>query len=211
MWLSFIYPLLSWTLWPQSLYRLGGWWSHLNQWSATLASPWWLSHHSKSVWIIAHCEALQFAVLPNEFLDIRVCISCLLFSTLFLTGSRNSLLVEHRTRDRMVASSKPGRSGGRIFFSRVHFVCWLLFGVRSTLVLPQWHIQDPGHSAKSASDRLHLNTRMTLTQQSQSGLTMPLSRHSVRTYPETSSHATYQGTRGHSRLRSLYHCGLILA
>ena len=31
---------------------------------------------------------------------------------------------------------------------------------------------------------------------------MPLSRHSVGTYPETSSHATCQGTFGHSRLDS---------
>ena len=29
---------------------------------------------------------------------------------------------------------------------------------------------------------------------------MPLSRHSVETYPETSSHAISQGTFGHSRL-----------
>ena len=28
-----------------------------------------------------------------------------------------------RTRDRKVASPNPGRSGGRIFFSRVNFVC----------------------------------------------------------------------------------------
>ena len=40
---------------------------------------------------------------------------------------------------------------------------------------------------------------------------MPLPRHSVGTYPETSSHATYQETFGHSRLSSLSHCGLILA
>ena len=33
--------------------------------------------------------------------------------------------------------------GGRIFFSRVNFVCWLLFGVHSTPVLPQWHIKGP--------------------------------------------------------------------
>ena len=38
-----------------------------------------------------------------------------------------------------------------------------------------------------------------------------LLRHSVETYPETSSHATCQGTFGHSRLNSLSHCGLILA
>ena len=31
--------------------------------------------------------------------------------------------LECRTRDRKVASSNPGRSGERIFFSRVNFVC----------------------------------------------------------------------------------------
>ena len=31
-----------------------------------------------------------------------------------------------------------------------------LLGVRSTPVLPQWHVQDPGHFAKSAGGRLHL-------------------------------------------------------
>ena len=36
---------------------------------------------------------------------------------------------------------------------------------------------------------------------------MALSRHSVGTYPETSSHATSQGTLGYSRLNSLSHCG----
>ena len=46
---------------------------------------------------------------------------------------------------------------------------------------------------------------------SRSGLTIPLSRHSVGTYSETSSHATCQGTFGHSRLSSLSHYGLILA
>ena len=50
-----------------------------------------------------------------------------------------------------------------------------------------------------------------LTQRSQSGLTVPLSGHSVGTYQETSSHASRQGTLGHSRLSLLSHCGLILA
>ena len=40
---------------------------------------------------------------------------------------------------------------------------------------------------------------------------MPLSRHSVETYLETSSHATRQETLIHSRLISLSHCGLVLA
>ena len=35
-----------------------------------------------------------------------------------------------------------------IFFSGVNFVCCLLFCVCSTPVLAQWHIKDPGHSAK---------------------------------------------------------------
>ena len=40
---------------------------------------------------------------------------------------------------------------------------------------------------------------------------MPLSRHSVGTYQEMSSHAICQGTLGHSHLSSPSHCGLILA
>ena len=99
-------------------------------------------------------------------------------------ASRNSLLVERRTRDRKVASSNPGRGGGRIFCSRVNFVCCLIFGVHSCPMLPQWQIKDPGHSAKSGGGTLHLNTHTPFTQQSLSGLTMPLSRHSVGIYQE---------------------------
>ena len=40
---------------------------------------------------------------------------------------------------------------------------------------------------------------------------MPLSRHRERTYLETSSRATRQGTLDHSHFSSLSHCGLILA
>ena len=86
-----------------------------------------------------------------------------------------------------------------------------LFGVCSTPVLPQWRVKYPGHSAKSAGGRLHLNTHTPLTQRSQrSRLTMALSRHSVETHPKTSSHSTCQETLGHSRLSSLSHRGLIL-
>ena len=35
--------------------------------------------------------------------------------------------LEHQTCDRKVAGSNPCWSGGRIFFSRVNFLCWLLF------------------------------------------------------------------------------------
>ena len=110
-----------------------------------------------------------------------------------------------------VASSNPGRTRGRIFFSRVNHVCWLFFGVNSTPMLPQWHVKDPGHSAKSAGVWLHLNMRTPLTQQSRSGLTIPLCRHRVGTYLGRSSHATCPGTFSHSCLSSLSYCGLILA
>ena len=43
------------------------------------------------------------------------------------TGARIAQWLERRTRDRKVAGSNPCRSGGRIFFSRVNFLCWLLF------------------------------------------------------------------------------------
>ena len=71
----------------------------------------------------------------------------------------DSLSEEHRTHDRKVSSSNPGRSHKRIFFSRVNFECWFLFGVHSAHVLPQWHIKDTGYSAKSAGGRLHLTTQ----------------------------------------------------
>ena len=134
---------------------------------------------------------------------------CVEYTEIVKNGIRDSLLVERRTCDRKVASSNPGRNGGRIFFFRVNFVCWLLFGVRSTPVLPQRHVKDPGHSAKSAGGRLHLNTQTPLTQRSRSGLTLPLCRHSVGTCQKTSSHATCQETLGHSRLSSLSYCRLI--
>ena len=129
----------------------------------------------------------------------------------FIYLSRDSLLVKRMTRDRKVTSSNPGRSGGRIFFSKVDFVCCLLFGVRGTPMLPQWHIKDPGLYAKRGRSRLYLNTHAPLTQRSRSGLTRPLPRHRVEIYRETSLHATRQGTLGHSRLGSLSRCRLILA
>ena len=39
----------------------------------------------------------------------------------------DSSVLERRTLDRKVAGLNPGRSGGRIFFCRVNFLCWLLF------------------------------------------------------------------------------------
>ena len=112
------------------------------------------------------------------------------------------------THDQKVASLNPGR---RIFFSRVSFVCWLLFSVCFTPMLPQWHVNDPGHSATNAGGRLHLNTHTPLTHRSWNGLTVLLPKHSVGTYQKMSSHATRQEILIYSCLSSLSHCGLILA
>ena len=121
-------------------------------------------------------------------------------------------------------SSDGGGGGGRVN---------IIMDISNTLshsktlphsVLLQWHVKDPSYSTKSEGGRLYLNTHTPLTQRSQNGLTMPLSRHSVETYQERSSHttcqgtyqersshATRQGTLCHSRLSLLSHCGLILA
>ena len=39
------------------------------------------------------------------------------------SGGGDSLLVEHQTHDLKVVSLSPGRSRGRILFSRVNFLC----------------------------------------------------------------------------------------
>ena len=72
------------------------------------------------------------------------------------------------------------------------------FGVRSTSVLPQWHVKDPGHSANSAGGWLHLNVHTPMTQWSWSGLNMPLSRYSVGTYQPIRKRAHTQLVREHS-------------
>ena len=79
-------------------------------------------------------------------------------------------------------------------------------GVRSTPMLPQWYVKQPGHSAKSACGRLHLDTHTPLAQQGMNRLTMPLSNHCVGTYQETSSLATHQRTHCHSHFSLLSHC-----
>ena len=68
--------------------------------------------------------------------------------------------LERWSRDRKVAGSSPGRSGAAGECSSVgSAVCAVsYFGVRSTTVLPQQHVKNPGHSAKSAGGRLQLNT-----------------------------------------------------
>ena len=68
-------------------------------------------------------------------------------------------------------------------------------GIRSTPVLSQQHIKDPGQCAENAGGRLQLNTHRPFSQQSPS-ITWELIR-------ETSSHATRQGTLVHIKLSQL--------
>ena len=76
-------------------------------------------------------------------------------------GAGIALWLERRTRDRTVAGSSPGRSGGSFFFfstTRSTFCADSYFGIYFTPMLPQSYVKDPGHSAKSAGGRLQLNT-----------------------------------------------------
>ena len=57
--------------------------------------------------------------MVNETVNARL---ILLASSPFFIG-RDGLLVRAPDSHRKVASSNPGRSGGRMFFSRVNFLC----------------------------------------------------------------------------------------
>ena len=46
---------------------------------------------------------------------------------IMILGAGIAQWLERRTRDWKVAGSNPCWNGGRIFFSRVDFLCWLLF------------------------------------------------------------------------------------
>ena len=75
-------------------------------------------------------------------------------------GSEGSSVVRASDSWSKVPGSGPRRIGERIFCSTFNFLCWLFFRCpfRNTPVIPQWHVKDPGHSAKSAGGRLQLNT-----------------------------------------------------
>ena len=82
--------------------------------------------------------------------------------TVQLLGSRDSLLAKRQIHDRKIASLNPAGVAGE--FSSPELTLCADFYLVSVPPpgLPQWHVKDPGHSAKSAGDRLHLNTHTTL-------------------------------------------------
>ena len=68
-----------------------------------------------------------------------------------LRGAGIAQWLERRTRDRRVPGSSPRRSGGIIFFSRVNFLCWLLFRY-------PFHTLVAANVAKYSGGRLQLIT-----------------------------------------------------
>ena len=91
-------------------------------------------------------------------------------------------LVQRRSRDQMSRGRFPVRAVGECSSPELLSALTLSDSVSvPSNVLPQWHLKDPGHSAKSVGGRLHLNTHTPLTHRSQSGVTRP-SRQSVGTY-----------------------------
>ena len=119
------------------------------------------------------CSAQMAQLWPTQLLETCTVHETSMVYVLMLVDIQTHKL--SMTSPVLSPTSSPSRSGGRIFFSRVNLVCWLLSSISSTPMLPQWHVRDPGHSAKSAGGRLHLNTHTPLTHGSQSGRTMPLS------------------------------------
>ena len=117
-------------------------------------------------------------------------------------------LVECRTCGQKIASSDPGRSSRRMFFSRVNFLCWLLLVVLFSLMLLQWHVKDSRDFAKSAGGSSHLNVHTPVTQPSRSGMTI-LFRHGVRTCQGNEFTRNFSGNV-RPQSSQLSHCGLIL-
>ena len=109
-------------------------------------------------------------------------------------GSHNSLLVRVLDSWSKGCELESWQGWQEIFLlhSQLCVLTFILCPVQPLLL--QWRVKDPSHSAKSAGSGLHLNRHTPLTQRSWNELTMPLSRHSVGTYPETSSHTTCQET-----------------
>ena len=88
----------------------------------------WVSESYLLIFLFNYFDDSLFPAITVHFL----------FLLLSDTG-RDSLLSERRTRDRKVASSGPGRSGGRIFFSRFNFVSCFSFGSgtsKTPVILP---------------------------------------------------------------------------
>ena len=116
--------------------------------------------------------------------------------------------VERRACDRKVAGSIPGRTSGRLFFSRVSFLCLTLtrcpFHPCVTAVARKRPRSFCQKSRWQVTDKRACTLDPTKSERADYvGIVWELIR-------ETNSHVTRQGTLVHSRLNSLSHCGLII-
>ena len=86
-------------------------------------------------------------------------------AVIFNSGVWLAPLVKHQAHDQKSVSN-PGRSGGRISFSRVIFLC-SYSSVRSIPVTPQWPVKDPTYSTRKVVGRLQMNMCTPLTEWSE--------------------------------------------
>ena len=68
---------------------------------------------------VCACACARACALAFIFMCVCLCV----YLCVFIIGAEIAQWLERRTRDRKVAGSNPCRSGGRIFFSRVNFMC----------------------------------------------------------------------------------------
>ena len=87
----------------------------------------WSVRHASLVHDITDCQA-QNGSTQGLVLFLNCYSQMSFLNTLDHNESQDSLVVEHQTRDRKVLNSSPGKSGRRIFFSKVNFV-WYSYAV----------------------------------------------------------------------------------
>ena len=119
---------------------------------------------------VSHPTALAWHSCSRHPLLYIIKNSSILWPCEFCLPEFPALLTERWTCDWKVASSNPGRSSRRIFFSRVNFVCWLIQCPFHPSVTAMAHKRSWSFCQKCSS-RLHLKAHTSLTQRSWSGLT----------------------------------------
>jgi len=95
---------------------------------STIHSPWYNCNGWLGIWLVTY-STIQHAITERKMKAVfsAVCWS-FLAQVVFEYGSHTengeSLDAEQQTLDWKVSGSSPGRSGRRILFSGVNFLCW---------------------------------------------------------------------------------------
>ena len=164
-------------------------------------------YRSSMRYVSGRLSGLSCGLLAKGSWDVRRVWQILMniFERHTVRGSRDSVLVERRTRGRKVVSSIPDRSADKIFFSRVKFLCWLIrCPFHSRFTAEAWKIwRSFCQKCRWQATPKHAYTR----DSTKSEWTDYAVQAECGDLSGTSSH----GTIDHSRLSSLNHCGLILA